>query len=89
MAILIIMVLNSCPLESFYILAQDMDGESRISKDGRILEINTFSRCLENVGFFSVLLFFRVFLCAYHCFSVFIGKPLGEGRVCFWARKIT
>lgn len=64
-----ILVLNLCPLGSFSIQAQDGDGESRISKDGLILDINTFARCLENVDLFSGLLF----VCSCVRISVFLS----------------
>lgn len=46
-----------------------MGGESRLSKDGLILEINIPSRCLENIGMFPVLLFVcsHVCVCRYLC----------------------
>lgn len=83
-----ILVLNLCPLGSFSIQAQEGDGESRISEDGLILDINTFARCLENVDLFSRLLFTGSCVCI-SVFLSFYRKPLGEGRICCldWEKK--
>lgn len=79
-----ILVLNLCPLESFYILAQDMEGECGVNqKRDRFWELTSFPD-VWNVGLFSVLLFVcsRVRISV---FSVFLREiPLGKGGSAIW-----
>ena len=68
-----ILVLNLCPLKSFYVLAQVTGAETRVSKDGLILEIDGFSRCSEAC-------FLGYFLCVLVCVSLCFYRKAPWGR---------
>lgn len=79
-----ILVLNLCPLESFSMLAQDVEGESGVNqKRDRFRTLTSFPD-VRNVGSFSVLLF--VCSCVrISVFSVFLREiPLGKGGSAIW-----
>lgn len=63
MAILRFLVLNLGPFESSSVLAQDMDGETRIPEDGLILTLTYFP---------DVWRMEACFLCCFLCVPVFL-----------------